>query len=59
MDACVGLLILHEDGTVAACSEDEENERCGGQELRHEGEPKLCWRWWRGDCNRCGIHIEV
>ena len=59
VEACVGSLILHEDGTVAGCSEDEESERCRGQKLRHEGEPKRCWRWWDGDCNRCGIHIDA
>lgn len=59
VDACAGSLILHEDGTTAGCSEDDELEGCRGRELRHEGEPKLCWRWRGGDCNRCGIHIEA
>ena len=52
---CSGSLILHADGTVAGCSLDDED-GCRGPELRHEGDPVLCWVWWAEGCNYCGLH---
>lgn len=52
--SCVGSLILHADGTVAACTEDDEPDACAGRDVRHEGDPKTCVAWY-GGCNRCGI----
>jgi hypothetical protein len=52
---CPGSLVLHQDGTVAACSEDDESEGCAGRELRHEGDPMACIDWYGGTCNYCGI----
>ena len=43
-----------EMGRVAACSEDDEIERCAGRELRHEGDPTTCIAWY-GLCHRCGV----
>jgi hypothetical protein len=34
-----GGLIVHAYGTVAGCTEDDEQEGCRGRELRHEGDP--------------------
>ena len=36
---CPGSFIVHADGTIAACSEDEEASGCRGREARHEGDP--------------------
>jgi hypothetical protein len=52
---CRGGLIRHaSDGSVAACSFDEEVEGCAGRELRHEGESITCLREW-GSCSYCGV----
>jgi hypothetical protein len=56
MATCPGSLILHADGTVAACSEDEEPDSCRGHELRHEGDAIRWWVWTLVGCNYCGVH---
>jgi hypothetical protein len=50
---CSGGLILHCDGTIAGCTNDE-TEDCAGLEERHQGPPETCWKYW-GRCDRCGI----
>jgi hypothetical protein len=40
---CPGSLILHIDGTVAGCTEDDETWACRGRDLRHEGDPVVCY----------------
>ena len=40
---CSGSLIVHADGTVAGCTEDDEPNGCGGRDLRHEGDPIRCY----------------
>ena len=52
---CSGSLVLHGDGTVAACTEDDEAGGCEGHELRHEGDPVRCLDWSPDGCNYCGI----
>lgn len=54
---CPGSLISHVGGIVAGCTLDEldDDGGCLGLELRHEGEPMLCWRAF-GGCDVCGIH---
>jgi hypothetical protein len=45
MATCSGAVILHDDGTVAGCVEDDEPDGCRGRELRHEGSPMSCIFW--------------
>ncbi len=49
-------MIVHADGTIAGCTEDEEPDGCRGLELRHEGDPVACIVWWPSGCNYCGVH---
>jgi hypothetical protein len=42
---CSGSLIVHADGTIAGCTEDDEQEGCRGRELRHDGDTVRCWVW--------------
>jgi hypothetical protein len=55
MGNCSGSLILHRDGTVAGCTNDDDQDTCAGRELRHEGDPAACTDWF-GGCNYCGVH---
>jgi hypothetical protein len=52
---CPGSLIVHTDGTVAACSNDELEGGCNGADARHQGDPRVCWRYWAEGCNHCRI----
>jgi hypothetical protein len=52
---CPGSVIVHRDGTVAGCTNDDDEVRCHGRDLRHEGDPAVCVGWW-GGCNYCGVH---
>ena len=52
---CPGSLIVHADGTVAGCTEDDERDGCAGRELRHEGASVRCWVWSLGGCDYCGV----
>jgi hypothetical protein len=36
---CPGSLIFDADGTVAACTEDDEAGGCRGRDERHDGDP--------------------
>jgi hypothetical protein len=54
---CTGSLILHRDGKVAGCTNDEDQEGCAGREARHEGDPTTCVVWF-GGCNYCGVHFS-
>ena len=56
MATCPGSLILHRGGSVVGCILDEldDDNKCRGLELRHEGDPQECWRVF-GGCNVCGI----
>jgi hypothetical protein len=53
--SCSGGLILHRDGTFAGCTNDPD---CLGLDVRHEGDPKVCYEW-NGGCNYCGIHLDI
>jgi len=53
---CPGGLITHAHGTVAGCTEDEDEDGCRGRELRHEGDPVPCIVWTPSGCNYCGVH---
>ena len=48
--ACPGSLIVHRDGTVAGCTNDDDEDGCRGRDPRHEGDPTVCVDWW-GGCN--------
>ena len=37
MATCSGALILHRDGTIAGCTNDDDQDGCAGRELHHEG----------------------
>ena len=41
---CPGSLIVHTDGTVAGCTNDELEDGCNGADTRHQGDPLTCWR---------------
>jgi hypothetical protein len=49
-----GSLILHADGTIARCTEDDEADGCRGRDERHGGSPKRCLEWF-GRGNYCGV----
>jgi hypothetical protein len=51
---CSGSLIVHRDGTVAGCTNDDDSDGCAGRDLRHEGDPTRCVEWF-GGCNYCGV----
>ena len=56
---CTGSLILHRDGAVAGCTnDDDDQEGCAGREARHEGDPTTCVVWF-GGYNYCGIHSHA
>jgi hypothetical protein len=55
MANCPGGPIVHADGTVAGCTEDDERDGCRGRDLRHEGDPVRCWVWTLAGCNYCGV----
>jgi hypothetical protein len=54
---CPGSLVVHIDGTVAGCSEDDEVDGCRGMELRHAGDPVVCYVWSLAGCDYCGVHL--
>jgi hypothetical protein len=56
MATCSGSLILHGDGTIAGCTNDDDGD-CAGPDARHASEPKRCVDWW-GSCNDCGVHLD-
>ena len=39
---CPGSLIVHADGTIAGCTEDDERDRCRGRSERHDGGTERC-----------------
>ena len=51
--------IVHADGTIAGCNEDDERGGCAGRELRHEGDPIRCWVWSLAGCDYCGIQLDA
>src|SRR4051794_7772159 len=55
MASCSGSLIVHADGTVASCTNDDDSGGCAGRELRHDLAPRRCVDWWC-ECNYCGVH---
>ena len=55
MATCPGSLIVHRDGAVAGCTNDDDQDGCAGLELRHEGDPTACIDWFDGG-NYCGVH---
>ena len=54
---CPGGLILHGDGTVAGCTEDDEPEGCRGRNERHEDHSIRCSVSTLPGCDYCGVHI--
>ena len=55
MANCRGSLIVHRDGTVAGCTNDDVADGCRGRDERHQGDPTACADWF-GGCNYCGVH---
>ena len=56
---CPGSLIFHADGTVAGCTEDDEQIGCRGRDERHDGSPKRCIEWFADGCDYCGVHLDL
>ena len=56
MATCPGSLIVHADGTVAGCTEDDEPDGCRGRDERHDGGTVRCIKWYPEGCNYCGVH---
>jgi len=56
MAACPGSLIVHADGKVAACTEDDELGGCRGRDERHDGGTVRCINWFADGCDYCGVH---
>ena len=58
---CPGSLIVHADGTVAGCTEDDERGGCRGRgrDERHDGSPKRCIEWFLDGCDYCGVHLDL
>ena len=54
---CPGGLIHHADGTVAGCTNDDDEGGCRGLELRGMRVTVVCWRWWGEGCNNRGVHV--
>jgi hypothetical protein len=54
MGSCSGSLIVHRDGTVAGCTNDDDHDGCRGRDLRHEGDPTVCVDWFDG-CTYRGV----
>jgi hypothetical protein len=52
---CPGSLILHRDGTVAGCRNDDDADGGRGRDLRQEGDPTARTDWFEG-CSYCGVH---
>jgi hypothetical protein len=55
MATCPGSLIMHMDGTVAGCTEDDEPDGCRGREAPHYGSSIRCVDWTLSGCDYCGI----
>jgi hypothetical protein len=55
--ACPGSLIVHANGTIAGCTEDDEPDGSRRRELRHEGDPVRCVVWAPTGCNYCGVRF--
>jgi hypothetical protein len=54
--SCPGSLIVHDDGTVAGCTEDRERDGCRGRDELHDGSPVRCIKWFECGCDYCGVH---
>jgi hypothetical protein len=52
---CPVSLIVHRDGTMAGCTNDDDHDGCPGRELGHEGDPSVGVNWF-GGCNYRGVH---
>jgi hypothetical protein len=53
---CPGSLIVHADGTIAGCTEDDEPGGCRGRDERHDTGPVCCIEAYAEGCNGCGVH---
>jgi hypothetical protein len=43
---CPGSLIVHADGTIAGCTQDDERDGCRGREQRHDSGSVICVKWF-------------
>ena len=51
-------LIVHADGTIAGCTEDDERDGCFGRDERHDGCTERCINWYRDRCDYCGAWLH-
>jgi hypothetical protein len=52
--SCPGSLIVHYDGTIDGCTEDDEAGGCRGRDARHEGDSIRRTIWNLSGCSYCG-----
>ena len=53
---CPGMLIVHRDGTIAGCTEDDKPLGCAGPDERHDHGTVRCIKWFADGCDYCGVH---
>jgi len=51
---CPGGRIVHLNGEIAACTEDDEPDGCTGRHAVHNLSPRQCFDEW-GSCAYCGV----
>jgi len=52
-----GGLIVHINGDIAACTEDDEPDGCTGRLAIHSLSPRSCIDEWRS-CSYCGVVVD-
>jgi len=55
---CPGTLIVHDDGTIAGCTEDDEPHGCAGRDEPHDDGAVRCIEWFEDGCDYCGVHSD-
>lgn len=55
VDRCQGTLLMHSDGTLAACSEELEGRRCAGNGLAHAAIVACEDVLGTGGCELCSV----
>jgi hypothetical protein len=54
---CPGGLMVHFNGDIAACAEDDVPDGCTGRLAIHSLLPRLCGDEWRS-CTYCGVVVR-
>jgi hypothetical protein len=53
MSSCAGQLVVHRDGTVACCTEEQEGRSCAGEDRPHRRGVCACRLVRNDDCPYC------